>query len=125
MGENIDFGYYHTRAILTNDQKHVIITATYNIKDARCDKIFILDLNDNDEYSLRVSHVTLPQGNGGYRMVETGGGINDELLVFGYIGKIFQSITTMNMPSNDIIGIIAQFYSQETLHMLVFSGDEN
>ena len=84
--------------------------------------------DDNDiGYELRESKIKLPGSDN--RIIITGDGRRDQVLVNGYLRELFQSKefseSDMNEPSMDIIKLIQTFFVSELLHCFSYDNEEN
>ena len=121
--ENIKFPYYGGSAMLTKDEKHIIVTAKFQGGSDQRDEIGIIDIIDKDRYEIRMSFFRSPAI--GYRasryITMTDGSSNDmnEVLVSGYFRRYRYEILT------DVLGIICMFYDDELLHCMRIGEDVN
>ena len=116
-----NYDYYVGQALVTMDEKHILLIPLLDTNSKYCDNILIFDVLKDGEYGLRESNVKIPENfkeNQTQRMlVLTGSGSGDGLLVFGFIKRLVEEHKMM-MPSDDIINMIAMFYDSEILHLL-------
>ena len=120
--ENIDYPYYIGQALLTMNEKHILLTPLYDADSNKCDCIMILDILDDGNYKLRQSKLTLPteihfESVPSRYMVLTGCGGDDKILVSGFVRNVFKE-NDLVLPSDDIINLIAMFYDSELLHLV-------
>ena len=135
--ENITFDYYKGQALLTMDEKYILlIPSKMNDSDDsdvdnddheviyRCTDIFIFEILDDGGYKLRKSKMKLPDkmlNEKSERMIVlTGNGDKNKLLVVGFVRYVFIK-NDMVIPSEDIIRLIQSFYDSEMLHVITTS----
>lgn len=114
--ENIDFAYANCQAVLSDDEKHVIIAAAmYDNVEA----MYILDLCENNEFKLRKIDFDGPKEAtvNEYALLKTGG-LKDEGLVFGYIKDLYTRNEIMRMPPIHLMHVIRCFFYQTTVHWI-------
>merc|ERR1712154_530117 len=78
-----------------------------------------------DIYGLHIDSMTMKQSKiccptKGICHTAITGGIKDELLVFGFLKKMFNfpEFNNFEFPPTDIIKVILQFYNQEMVHWI-------
>ena len=130
--EGIDYAYHVGNALLTMDERHIILIPTYgSILDER-NTIFVLDILDGEyqyEYVLRKSKIELPTTElsrfhmRGNRMCAlTGDRSFDEKLILAFIRDLYHDETRL-IPL-DIMSMIVSFYNCEVLHYLQIGFEE-
>ena len=126
--DNIKFPYYRGEALLTKDEKHIIITTKYQGGSDRHDEIFIVDIIDKSTFELRQSRISsptikrfesCPQRVMCLNCGTTTSGKN-ELLVNGFIRR-----ENKDEISTDVVGIICMFCDDELLHCLRIGKENN
>ena len=133
--ENIEYNYYGGHALLTKNEKHVILTPEYYNGDDESGTVngvtLILDILDDEGYKLRKSAVSLSKLVDDYwldmNMTLMGSDERENgLLVFGFV-RNFGMQTDGMMVSNDVINLIVKFYEYEMLHVVRrnFDNDAN
>eukprot|EP01084_Bolivina_argentea_P178399 308377_1 len=112
--------------MLTSDSRFVIIVAEddagididYNldtITDYLYDAIYVMDTSKN-EYQLNKSTISCPKP-GNYHTVIVHDGLENELLVSGYIRNIYKA-KTFQQYNDDLIKEISKWYGTEMLHWI-------
>ena len=102
------------KPILTQDERHIIITQAWNESNDIC----IIDMSDRNEYKVRKSKVFAPSLGENYwcrKFVMMSGGVNDEIIVYGYVRLICMEYK-IDMIVPDVMSVIAIFSSREMLH---------
>ena len=128
--ENIKYPYYNGHALLTMNERHVILAPTFdqNNGDENVDGLLlILDILDDGGYELRESAVSSPcDATSADDMILMG--IADEkriqLLTFGFVKKLLKD-EDVTIPSDDIINLIAKFYDAEMLHVVKWNAEKH
>ena len=119
-GYFMNFPYYFGYALLTRDEKHILLIPLFN-KSFELDIIMILDILHDGKYHLRRSEVRLPPiGDGASNerwMALTGDGGNN-ILVYGFVKNVYKKMNNSMLPSNDIMDLISDFYGSEVLHLV-------
>ena len=123
--KDVVFRYCVISMLLTMDEKHVIMVPDCDNESQNSDDIFILDILDEDKYDLRTSKVAAPKRTtnaespfaANRRLVLTGGGKTDQIIVSGYLRRFCKN-NMIEMIPNDLIGIFVSFYSAELLHCI-------
>ena len=111
-----DFNLYETRVILTRDEQNVIIVGGHD-KNGAVNTIYNLDLHNSDKHEFvlkKCNNLHAPKP-GKHHVIRTGGGIMDEMLVFGYIKQIY--CLSQVLPKA-LIKEIFHWYNTETLHWI-------
>eukprot|EP01084_Bolivina_argentea_P249817 418350_1 len=117
-------------AVLTHDEKYVIIPSwnktfyALKIQFSQPAKI---------QYKLQKSSVRLPDGfrfsfvRQQFECVMVTGGWKDEILVIGYIKKLFnaQEFEPLTMPPIYIMKLISVWYMEEMLHLIAYNDGSN
>ena len=111
--EYINFDYYCGQALVTKDDKHVLLFPEQHCKIGI---IFIVDILEDGEYELRESGIKIVKNTPDRKLVLTEGR-NDDLLIYGFVKRVFGE-NNMMMPSDDIINVINKFYDSEILHLI-------
>jgi len=75
------------------------------------DSIHILDILNLDAFVLKESTIKCPMS-GRHKIFRIGGGLKDELLINGWIKKLYK------LAPLDIVEVIQAFYSQESIHWI-------
>eukprot|EP01083_Nonionella_stella_P172994 595342_1 len=103
---------------LTSDQRHIIIAGGLDggSYSPPTDAIYVLEIRNKDEYVLRKSNIVCPMA--GKCHIAITGGIKDEMLVIGYLKRLFNSseFQTMQLPPFYIMKMIVTCFSVEMLH---------
>ena len=110
---------------LSANEKYVIISGgvdrdnTGELMDN--DKIFVLDIT-TDDYKLRECNMKMPRAQSWPRpeILLLGGEIEHELLVIGWIKKLFETkeFENLTLPPMYILKMIGLWYNQEELHWM-------
>ena len=100
-------------AVLTRNEKFVIIIDKDN-------KFYVMDIRDDIDYKLSECNIKPPLECPIANMVRTGGAIQDEILVHGWIKKLFKTskFHNMQLPPNYIMKLISNWYSIQLLHII-------
>ena len=123
--DNIKFEFYNVTLALNADEDYVIVAGGYHdYKES--DKIQVLDIRNENEYKLMESAVVCPDG-GIHNIVITGGGIKNEILVIGWIKKLYESLDSKDLvlPPMDIIKLIVDAYTLEEIQWIKREGNEH
>ena len=120
--EHIKFPYFGGQALLTKDEKHIIVSNKFkDLSTGRYDDIYIIDIIDKDRYKLRKSKISSPtmkySAQCPSRRFVLSGGEGDtmnEILVNGLVRKCKFS----KGISSDVIGIICMYCNDEFLHCI-------
>ena len=121
--ENIQFPYYGGQALLTKDEKYVILTTTKQYqygRDSRHDDIYIIEIIDKDTYKLRKSKVTAPTikhlncASRWFVLSGVKGDKMNELLVNGFV----RECKFNNRIPSVIISIICTYFNDQFLHCI-------
>eukprot|EP01084_Bolivina_argentea_P184469 318144_1 len=110
--KGITFDYYLCPAVLSLDEEYIVFVGGYDKERNKVNIMHVLDIRDDDNYILRKSAIKYPMS-GHHKIVRSGGGLKDELLVAGYIKQSFKTLLSL-----DIINLIQMLYWQETIHWL-------
>ena len=112
---NIAYDFDCVSAVLSSDQSYIVIAGGWNENKNPSNSVHILDVR-NDEFKLKKCRICAPY-KGPCRLAITGG-ITDEILVIGWIKKIFRSLEfkTLQLPPIYIMQMIANWYNQEIVH---------
>ena len=100
-------------AVLTRNEKFVIIIDEDN-------KFYVMDIRDDIDYKLSECNIKPPLECPIANMVRTGGAIQDEILVHGWIKKLFKTskFHNMQLPPNYIMKLISNWYSIQLIHII-------
>ena len=83
--------YYVSCCCLKLDEGYVIIGGCDYKCSSPINKWYVLDIRKEDEYKLMECNIELPVNmNGNYKMVRSGGGIKDEMLVVRWRKQQFE-----------------------------------
>eukprot|EP01084_Bolivina_argentea_P203520 347591_1 len=109
-----------TRAILTNDDKYIIIAGSEDDNDG--DDIYVLNIDNIDNVILKKSEVKCPMGGYHHLLKSIVHSVNDELLVIGFIkwlwnSKEFKTVELL-LPPLEIMKLIAKWYAVEMVHWI-------
>ena len=102
-------------AVLTSNQQFVIF---YSPKEFA---IYALHITNNDDYKLVQCNISSPiRTSSELHIQRTGGGIEDEMLTFGWIKQLFQTsvFQHMKLPPLYIMKFILMWYSRELIHLI-------
>eukprot|EP01084_Bolivina_argentea_P061397 112200_1 len=112
----IPFNLYCVSAIV--DKSSVIIAGGVHPSGNDSNAIYILDISGNGKYTLKKSGIVCPKA-GRNHLVKTGRN-EDELLVFGYINRLFKTdvFKDLQNPSLSVIKMMKAFYSQVMIHWI-------
>ena len=101
-----------TSVTLTFDEKYVVMTNT--------EKIFLMDISNENHFTLLESNICPPTSTAHYSLVRTGGGIYNEKLVIGWTKRLFQDIAfkELSLPPLYLLQMIAYWVSSEEIHHL-------
>ena len=125
--EEVSYNYSGGDALLTKDEKHVILIPSENEDEEPMDYgvIFILDIMDDGRYGLRKSNVQMPvpEVNAFDYDVSIGllgscKGDSDKLLLCGFVKKVFNYGDEWMIVSDDVINLIVMFYQYEMMHVI-------
>ena len=110
-----DFAYRKVSAALSSNENYVIIACGY-LAGFYDDKIYVLDIRNEEEYKLNECAIRSPQ-----RCVSNivmTGGIKDEYLVVGWIKELFKTLEfkQLALPPMYIMELIAKWYNEEEVH---------
>merc|ERR1712154_389650 len=102
-----------------------IVAGGLDENDEESDTIHVLDIRDNNNYTLRKSSINCPKS-GEHNIVGIGGGLKDELLVIGWIKCLFSSSQFIDLilPPLSLMQLIAMWYNQEMIHWIETQHDE-
>ena len=114
-----DFKQANVRCVLSLNEDFVIIAGGWDRNLEKSDEIFVLDLRDDNHYKLKKSQIKCPQ-KGICDLVRFGGGIQDELLVIGWIKDLFKTtdFKHLSLPPMYLMKMIQSWYNQEMIHWL-------
>eukprot|EP01084_Bolivina_argentea_P184463 318135_1 len=110
--KGIAFNYSKHSTTLSFNEQYVIIAGGWDEKANETDAIHVLDIRNENNYVLRRCSIKCPMS-GIHKIVRSGGGLKDELLVTGYIYQKFKSLRLVDI---NIISLIQSFYAQESIH---------
>ena len=79
------------------------------------DKIYVLDIRDDDNYRLREGTIKMPYCSS---IILMGGAIEDELLVIGWIKRLFKTkeFKHLSLPPMYLMKAMCLWYDQEEIH---------
>ena len=124
----ITFPYIRCRAMLTKDERYVIIACGIKLgntgKRKICTDIRVLDIRDKHNYVLRKSKVKAPMMSRRYPVGQwtmTDGRLRSDIIVEGYIKKLFRGM----MMTKDVVGIIIMYHNDELVHCIRFDRDKS
>ena len=126
--EALQFNYCNVSSHLTSDEGYVIIGGGSDKDNCYMNKMYVLDIRDEDEYKLMECDIKLPMENAKlYKIVGSGGGIKDEILVVGWIKQEFKkrNFKDLLIPPMYIMQLIALWYNQEMIHWISRQEDNN
>eukprot|EP01084_Bolivina_argentea_P194453 333637_1 len=122
--EGLTFDFHRTCCAMTSDEKYVIISEGYtNDTDQPQDDMYILDIRNANNYKLWKCDIQCPVTPvGAHYIVKTGNALHDEMLVFGWVKKIFDTpmFKDLLIPPTYIIQSIVMWYNQEEIHWLEY-----
>ena len=114
--DNIKFEFYGGSAMLTKDEKHIIVNAKFQGGSDQRNEIGIIDVIDKDKYEIRLKEFSSPTKTikTSKYMTITGGLSNDknELLIAGFVRQYKDEI------SKDVIGIVCTFCNDALIHCI-------
>ena len=108
-------GFCILRAVLTANQQFIIFID----EDF---KLYVMDIRDDTDYKLSECSMKTPFKHRIVNMVRTGGGIQDEILVYGWIKKLFQNskFKHIQLPPDYIMKLILKWYCIELIHFVSY-----
>ena len=130
---SIEFNITGSEAVLTSDEKNIIIGGGKCAQDQSLDSkivdsIYVFRVDDFDkpqEFTLKKCLICLPErrsncSDTGIGKVAITGGYKDKLLVTGYVKLLFKmdEFKELRLPSVYIIQIIERCFNMETLHWI-------
>ena len=120
--KQMKYDYVYSMAVLTCDEKYVILAGGYNENFAETDDINVLTLDDDGQHKLQLSRIKCPH-RGPHYIAKTGGGIMDRLLVYGYIRNMMKGldIDILKIPL-EIMDMITNWYNVEMMHWIQCEG---
>eukprot|EP01084_Bolivina_argentea_P302323 521817_1 len=110
--KGITFGYYGHSVALSSDEAYIVIAGGHDKAYNKVNMMHVLDIRDDNNYVLRKCSIKCPMS-GRHKIVRSGGGLKDQLLVTGYIKQSVKSL-----PALDIINLIQRWYYEETIHWI-------
>ena len=125
--KEVAFNLMDVRCALSANEKYVIIVGGGDETDGTVgmidnDKIFVLDITDDNNYKLRECSIKIPNSQcyPSPEIVLMGGEIEHELLVIGWIKKLFKTteFKDLSLPPMYIMKMIGLWYNQEELHWI-------
>ena len=124
--EDIEYNYNGGYALLTRDEKHIILVPRTDKSKNRVDVILIMDVLNDGGYKLRKSNICIPKSPAERRqdsdismvLLRNGGGDSNQLLVNGFVKEVFRGDEWM-IVSDDVINLIIKFYEYEMLHVIL------
>ena len=113
----LSFIHWNVSLTLTSNEEYVVIAGGYGVGGSinSTDKIFVLDIRDDNEYKLSESKIKCPSK--GLCHIVAVGGLKDEYLVRGWLKEICKDLNLEILPM-DVISMIMNWYSQEEIHWL-------
>jgi len=120
--QNIKYLTYAFGAVLTSNERYIVLLGGMNIGCVRYDDIYVLDMKNEDEnkWKMKKSSIKCPQI-GVCNAVRTGGvDSKDDILVDGFIKDCFQQkdFENIQLPPAYIIKMIADWYTAEMVHWI-------
>lgn len=106
-------------ALVTADEKYVIIGGGYTGPSVPMYSIFILDIRDDANYKLSTSRIRSPW-RGDMIMKKTGGALKNEKLVIGWIRNLFadKDFQDLQLPPVHVMLLVTRWHSTEYIHWL-------
>merc|ERR1712154_486598 len=98
-------------AVLSSNEEYIVIAGGSDEDRYDVDIIHILDIRNLDAFILQQSKIKCPMS-GNHKIFRIGGGLKDELLINGWIKKLYK------LAPLDIVELIQAFYSQESIHWI-------
>ena len=100
-------------AVLSSNEKFIVMIN----EDG---KLYVMDIGDDMNYKLSECSIKSPFAY--QKMMRSGGGIQDEILVCGWIKSLFKQLIFkhLQLPPIYIIKIICNFYGTELIHVISF-----
>merc|ERR1712154_753632 len=98
-------------AVLSSNEEYIVIAGGSDEDRYDVDIIHILDIRNLDAFILQQSKIKCPMS-GNHKIFRIGGGLKDELLINGWIKKLYK------LAPLDIVEVIQAFYSQESIHWI-------
>lgn len=116
--EGIQLDYYHACPCLTSNEEYIVIGGGLDKNDNYMNKLYVLDIREDEEYKLKECDIKLPIDKVKHRIVRSGGGIKDEILVVGWIKKQFKDndLKELSLLPMYMMQLIALWYNQEMIH---------
>ena len=121
----MEFEYCNPSICLTSDERYVIIGGGDDANGHIMNKLYALDIREEDKYKLIECNIKLPAV-GAYQIARTGGGLQDEILVIGWIKQEFKKndFNDLLLPPMYIMQMIALWYNQEMIHWVCGDGEQ-
>ena len=123
---SIDFNLTKLSAVLTSDEKHIIIVGGGGERESSplpqlIDSIYVLRMNDFDrpqDFVMKESRICFPLMQSANIAIT--GGYKDEILVTGYVKMMFKikEFKELTLPPVYMIQIIERYFNMETLHWI-------
>ena len=105
--------YHKMKTALTSDENYIIISGGYNPHNQRSEKMYILDIRNENNYKLRKLTITNPIPNTSYDIVTMENVNYKIMLVSGWIRKSFQNLQI----ARDLLQIICNSFSTEKINL--------
>ena len=107
--------HFHAACCLTSDEAYIIIAGFHEYSNIM-NKWYVLDIRKDDEYKLKEYNIRVPL-DGKYRIVRSGGGIQDGILVVGWIKQQFKcsEFENLSLPPMYMMQLIALWYQNEEM----------
>merc|ERR1712228_82068 len=120
--QNIQFEGYLFGAVLTSNERYIVLLGGINDHKHYVDDIFVLDIKNEDDskWKLRKSTVKCPKI-GRCKALRTGGiDSKDDILINGFIKDCFKmkEFKNIQLPPSYIMKIISMWYDAEMIHWL-------
>ena len=122
--ERIDylkFDNYGGSVIKTSDEKYMIIFGCWDKDDSvlKKDRIYVLDIRDDNEYKLRKSAINFPKLDR-HNILIRGGEIEHEMLVIAWIADLFkrEKFKHLELLPVYLMKLICSWYIQEEIHWI-------
>lgn len=119
--DDIQFPYYGGDALLTKDERHIIMIPRKDMDNINVEDIYILDVNNRNDFKLRKSKYKfklMKDRQFAVRKFCLSGGESKDLLIHGFLKDDEYDYSDLPM---DIMGVIFKFCDFERLNFFVFS----
>eukprot|EP01084_Bolivina_argentea_P001881 3487_1 len=118
--ENVSFEGFHFGAVLTSNQRYIVLLGGYDGNHVSIPYIKVLDMKDDNNWKMKQSTICCPD-NGPCSAVRTNGVDSNKLLVIGFIKQCFKrkEFEEMSLPPMYLMTIITEFTAHaEMIHWM-------